>query len=192
MSEIIEDKKVEEKEVKKPTTKTKATKPKAKEKIDKLTQTMVKPEVRKQRDMNEMVNVICITNTPLVYVSKNQMGYRVDWEGYLAENWMEYKELVNMRNSQRSFFTEPWIICDWDVLEDLKVEQYYKNIIDLKNLDDIFKKEPEELEEILNIVPRGIKTLIVDRAFELRKDKKLDSISVVETIEKTLNVDLSL
>lgn len=192
MSEIIEDKKVEEKEVKKPTTKTKATKPKAKEKIDKLTQTTAKPEIKKQRDMNEMINVICITNTPLVYVSKNQMGYRVDWEGYLAENWMEYKELVNMRNSQRSFFTEPWIICDWDVLEDLKVEQYYKNIIDLKNLDDIFKKEPEELEEILNIVPRGIKTLIVDRAFELRKDKKLDSISVVETIEKTLNVDLSL
>jgi hypothetical protein len=192
MSEIIEDKKVEEKEVKKPTTKAKTTKPKAKEKIDKLTQTTAKPEIKKQRDMNEMINVICITNTPLVYVSKNQMGYRVDWEGYLAENWMEYKELVNMRNSQRSFFTEPWIICDWDVLEDLKVEQYYKNIIDLKNLDDIFKKEPEELEEILNIVPRGIKTLIVDRAFELRKDKKLDSISVVETIEKTLNVDLSL
>lgn len=192
MSEIIEDKKVEEKEVKKPTTKAKTTKPKAKEKIDKLTQTTAKPEIKKQRDMNEMINVICITNTPLVYVSKNQMGYRVDWEGYLAENWMEYKELVNMRNSQRSFFTEPWIICDWDVLEDLKVEQYYKNIIDLKNLDDIFKKEPEELEEILNVVPRGIKTLIVDRAFELRKDKKLDSISVVETIEKTLNVDLSL
>lgn len=192
MSEIIEGKKVEEKEVKKPTTKAKTTKPKAKEKIDKLTQTTAKPEIKKQRDMNEMINVICITNTPLVYVSKNQMGYRVDWEGYLAENWMEYKELVNMRNSQRSFFTEPWIICDWDVLEDLKVEQYYKNIIDLKNLDDIFKKEPEELEEILNIVPRGIKTLIVDRAFELRKDKKLDSISVVETIEKTLNVDLSL
>ena len=90
MSEIIEDKKVEEKEVKKPTTKAKTTKPKAKEKIDKLTQTTAKPEIKKQRDMNEMINVICITNTPLVYVSKNQMGYRVDWEGYLAENWMEY------------------------------------------------------------------------------------------------------
>lgn len=192
MSETIEDKKVEEKEVKKSTNKAKASKPKAKEKIDKITQTTVKPKVRKQRDMNEMVNVVCITNTPLVYISKNQMGYRIDWDGYLAENWMEYKELVNMRNSQRSFFTEPWIICDWEVLEDLKVEQYYKNIIDFENLDDIFKKEPEELEEILKIAPRGIKTLIVDRAFELRKNKELDSIGVIEAIEKILNVDLSL
>jgi len=32
-------------------------------------------------------------------------------------------------------------------LEDLRVEQYYKNIIDLENLDDVFKKTPKELEK---------------------------------------------
>jgi len=150
------------------------------------------PVVRKQRDLNELICVVNITNSKLVYVSKSVPGYRIDWEKYLDENWIEYKELINMRNSQRSFFQEPWIICDWDVLEDLKVDHYYKNIIDLENLDKIFSKSPKELGEILEVIPNGIKKLVVDRAFELKKEKKLDSISIIETIEKKLNIDLSL
>ena len=132
------------------------------------------------------------TNTPLVYESKNQIGYRVDWDGFLQENWIEYKELINMRNSQRAFFEQPWVICDWEVLVDLKVDHYYKNIIDLEDLDSIFKKSSEELEKTLKIVPMGIKKLIVDRAFELRREKKLDSLNTIETIEKTLNIDLTI
>ena len=82
--------------------------------------------------------------------------------------------------------------CDWEVLVDLKVDKYYKNIIDLEKLDDVFEKSPEELEKTLKIVPSGIKKLILDRAFELRREKKIDSLNIIETIEKTLNVDLSI
>lgn len=196
MAEIIKDEIVEEKKVatKKTTKKTtpKQEVEKAKETVNKITQSVVVPEVRKQRDMNEMISVVCITNTPLIYESRNQQGYRVDWDGFLQENWIEYKELINMRSSQKAFFQEPWIICDWDVLVDLKVDQYYKNIIDLENLDELFTKSIEELENVLKIVPVGIKKLIIDRAFELRREKKLDSLSVIEAIEKTLNIDLSV
>ena len=199
MAETKKDKEI--KEVKKKTTTKKTTKKtepkketesKAKETVKKITQSVTKPILREPRDMNEMVSVVCITNTPLVYESKNQVGYRVDWDGFLQENWIEYKELINMRNSQRAFFEQPWVICDWDVLVDLKVDHYYKNIIDLENLDDVFKKSLEELENTLKIVPIGIKKLIVDRAFELRREKNLDSLNTIEVIEKTLNVDLSI
>lgn len=194
----VKDVKTEEKKKTTPKNTTKKPTPrkdvdsKAKETVEKITQSVTKPIIREQRDMNEMVSVVCITNTPLVYESKNQVGYRVDWDGFLQENWIEYKELINMRNSQRAFFEQPWVICDWDVLVDLKVDHYYKNIIDLENLDDVFKKSPEELEKTLKIVPVGIKKLIVDRAFELRREKKLDSLNTIETIEKTLNIDLSI
>ena len=164
---------------------------KQEEVVEKITKPTIKAS-RPQRDMNELVQVICITNSPLTYESKNQIGYRVDWDGFLQENWIEFKELINMRNSQKTFFQEPWVICDWDVLVDLKVDQHYKNIIDLEDIDSIFKKSKDELENILKIVPKGIKTLIVDRAFELRRAKKLDSISIIETIEKTLKIDLSV
>lgn len=199
MAETKKDKEVKEVEKKTTTKKTtkktepkKETESKAKKTVEKITQSVTKPIVKKQRDMNEMVSVVCITNTPLVYESKNQIGYRIDWDGFLQENWIEYKELINMRNSQRAFFEQPWIICDWDVLVDLKVDHYYKNIIDLENLDDVFTKSPEELEKTLKIVPVGIRKLIVDRAFELRREKRLDSLNTIETIEKTLNIDLSI
>lgn len=199
MAETKKDKEVKEVEKKTTTKKTtkktepkKETESKAKKTVEKITQSVTKPMVKKQRDMNEMVSVVCITNTPLVYESKNQIGYRIDWDGFLQENWIEYKELINMRNSQRAFFEKPWIICDWDVLVDLKVDQYYKNIIDLENLEGLFEKSPEELEKTLKVVPNGIKTLIVDKAFELRREKRLDSISIIETIENTLKIDLSV
>lgn len=188
--ELKEDTKKEIKEVskKKPGRKPKSE-TKEKKVVEKITKTS---NARSQRDMNELIRVVCITNAPLVYESRSQLGYRVYWDGYLSEAWMEYKELINMRSTYRAFFERPWIICDWDVLEDLRVEQYYKNIIDLENLDDVFKKTPKELEKTLKEIPDGIKALIVDRAFELRREKKLDSLSVIETIEKTLNVDLTV
>ncbi len=187
---LKEDTKKEIKEIpkKKPGRKPKSE-TKEKKVVEKITKTS---NVRHQRDMNELIRVVCITNAPLVYESRSQLGYRVYWDGYLSEAWMEYKELINMRNTYRAFFERPWIICDWDVLEDLRVEQYYKNIIDLENLDDVFKKTPKELEKTLKEIPDGIKALIVDRAFELRREKRLDSLSVIETIEKTLNVDLTV
>jgi len=187
---LKEDTKKEIKEVSK---KKPGRKPKSETKEKKVVEKMTKmSNVRHQRDMNELIRVVCITNAPLVYESRSQLGYRVYWDGYLSEAWMEYKELINMRNTYRAFFERPWIICDWDVLEDLRVDQYYKNIIDLENLDDVFKKTPKELEKTLKEIPDGIKALIVDRAFELRREKKLDSLSVIETIEKTLNVDLTV
>jgi hypothetical protein len=207
---MAEDKKQEAKEEEKETTKKTTTKKnttkktntkksktesktktnKSKENIDKVAKATSTAKKARKRDMDELIRVVCITNTPLVYVSKNQVGYRVDWGGFLEENWIEYRELINMRNSQRAFFEQPWIICDWEVLEDLKVDQYYKNIIDLENLDKVFHKSPEELEKTLKIVPEGIRKLIMDRAFEMVRNKELDSLSTIKVIEKTLNVDL--
>ena len=53
--------------------------------IEKITQT---PKVRPQRDMNELIRVISITNTSLIYERKSQVGYRVEWDSFLEENWM--------------------------------------------------------------------------------------------------------
>lgn len=201
-NEEVTEEKVEEvkKDTEKKTTK-KTNKPKKntkkKQKSEKIIENMTnsgdnKPTMAKDRDMNELIKVINISNSPLIYVSKSQVGYRIEWEGYLSENWMEYKELVNMRNSQRSFFKEPWIICEWDVLTSLRVDSNYKNIIDLENLDKIFNQNPKDLEKTLKIVPDGIKKLIVDRAFELRREKKLDSLNTIETIQKIYDIDLTV
>lgn len=165
---------------------------KAKQAVDKLTENTVAIESKQLRDMSEMVSVVSLTNTPLTYVSKSQQGYRVDWSEFLEENYMEYKELINMRNSQRPFFQQPWVVCKWDVLEDLKVDSYYKNMIDIEGLDELFNRDVESLTETLKTVPEGIQKLIVDRAFELRRNGELDSIRVIKAIEDTYKIDLTI
>lgn len=197
--EVKEVEEVVEKEVEKPTPKKAAPKkakpkekpePKAKGNIDKLVKNTTKMSTKQERDMNEMVSVISIVKGGLIYQSKAQRGYTVEWGEFLEENWMEYKELITMRNTQKAFFTNPWIICEWDVLEDLKVSQYYKNIIDLSNLDEVFEKRPEELKQTLETVPVGIRALIVDRAYELIHNKELDSMNIIDVIEEVCNIDL--
>lgn len=160
--------------------------------VENLTKNTTKVTARKERDMNEMVSVISIVNSPLTYISKREQGYRVEWGGFLEENWMEYKELLNMRGGQRKFFEKPWVICEWDVLEDLRVTQYYKNMIDLDGLDDLFSMRPDELKELLKKVPEGIKDLVTDRAYELNLDGELDSIGVIEAIEEVCDIELTV
>lgn len=177
---------------KKKTTEKKKEPTKAQKAVDNLVKDTTKVETRKDRDMNEMISVISIVNSPLLYKSKAQSGYSVEWGEFLEENWMEYKELITMRNTQKAFFERPWIIMEWDVLEDLKVTQYYENMIDLSTLDELFKSTPEEMIETLNRVPVGIRDLIVDRAYELRVNGVLDSLNLIKAIEETCDVELDI
>ena len=81
--ELKEDTKKEIKEVSK---KKPGRKPKSETKEKKVVEKMTKmSNVRHQRDMNELIRVVCITNAPLVYESRSQLGYRVYWDGYLSE-----------------------------------------------------------------------------------------------------------
>lgn len=147
---------------------------------------------KESRDLNEMIPVKNITNSSLVYISKNNHGLRIDWTEFGEEVYIEYKELVNMRGSQRRFFEQPWIVCDWEVLEDLRVDQYYKDLIDLDNLDDIFALEPSALGTKLEKLPRGVRQLVADRANELVRNKELDSMNKIRKIEQVLKIDLGV
>lgn len=189
-----ESKEVENKDDKKTTKTTKKEKEsekKSEEKdiIDNLVKNTTKITNSESRDMNEMISVISIVDSKLIYNSKAQQGYRIEWGEFLEENWIEYKELIAMRNTQKTFFERPWVICEMDVLEDLRVSQYYKNLIDIENLDSVFEKSPDELESILTKVPKGIQELIISRACTLIENKELDSLNLIETIKRVCKID---
>jgi len=156
----------------------------------------IKPTKAKKikRDMDELISVINLTSDKLIYVSKSQLGYVVEWDEHLSENFMEYRELINMRNSQVSFFKNTWILCEQDVLKDLKIDRHYKDLFELDDMDVLLKKPHEELGVILEKVALSTKRLIADYAFKLKKegDVLLDSSSLVKLIEEKLDIDLTL
>lgn len=147
-----------------------------------------KRKIKEQRNLNELIEVKCIVHGGLYYVTSE--GFEVVWPNYGDINYLEYKELIHMAGKAKRFFTEPWIIMEKDILEDLRVIQYYKKMIDYENIDDIFKKKPEELQKALQAVSDGTKRLIADRATALIKEGKLDSLKLIEILQTELKVDL--
>lgn len=143
------------------------------------------------RDMHELIPCRSIVMGQLIYKSPKTMGYTVIWNNFGDVEYLELGELIAMKNVYPRFFSEPWImIDDVDVIKYLNLEKYYKNIIDVDNIDLVFDLPLEKFVDTLQKVPRGIKNVIVQRAVELIKEKKLDSIAKIEAIEKTFSVDL--
>lgn len=145
----------------------------------------------KKTDPNESIRVVSLVTGRLTYESKRSLGYQVEWDGYLSENYMEFSELVNMRNSQRAFFEKMWILLDEDILDELRVRHHYKDLIDLKDIPTFLSKPQSELGACLDSLNDGARRLIVDYAYQAIINGSLDSTSTIKLLEQKLDVDLT-
>lgn len=126
----------------------------------------------------------------LVYVSR-RTGEKIVWDEFGAEQDMELRELKNARNSKKNFFINNWFMFDEDwILKYLGVDRFYKTALSIEKFDDIFKMKPKELEKTISTLSEGQKKSVAYRAHELISEKKIDSLSVIETLEKALGVEL--
>ena len=147
----------------------------------------------KKRKVNKDDEVVCknITNGTLVYVSK-KTGAVWEMEGYGATEIFDVAELVTMKASYSRILTEPWMVIeDDDVIDYLGLRNIYDKIsVPLTEIDSFFDKPVTKMEKALAVAPNGIKTLIASRAITLINEGKLDSVSKIKLIEKTLNIEL--
>lgn len=134
----------------------------------------------------------------LTYVSRKS-GYEVVWDSFGMIEYLPYEELVAMRNSNKRFYVDNWIYFEDtddytadDIYKSLLVDKYYKNILDLENIDDLLSLECEKLKLKLENASNGLKDTVVTRAKQLmmENDPIMDSISKRETIEKMFGVEL--
>ena len=109
------------------------------------TKPIVKTTKATRIPLDTMVTVVCNTIGGATYISKKAAGYIVEWEDFGSEEYMELGELVAMRNTDRRFFEDNWIILedtdDYDAMqlyEFLKVAKYYTNVFTSRNIDELF------------------------------------------------------
>jgi hypothetical protein len=147
---------------------------------------------RRQRDVHELILVRNNTRGTLVYISKKTMGYTIIWDQYGDEEYVEYGELMSMRNTASRFFQDNWVmIDDIEILEDLNVMKYYEVTLGIDNLDNLFKKSPQELEAILVKLPKGMKDNIAQRAREMKDNDELYDTRIIKALENALDIDLT-
>ncbi len=132
-------------------------------------------------------------NGKLVYRSRNTNEVFI-WDGLGAEQEMELRELKHARNTARGYFINNWFMFDDPAVPEwLGVSMYYKNALELDDIDGLFEMTPTEIEKTIRALPTGQKETIANRAKELlRTGDKIDSIRVIHALERSLGITLSI
>lgn len=152
--------------------------------------TAKRPAIAKKIDPDQIVTVKNGFHGKLIYKS-SRTGQRFVWEDFGDEQDMELSELKNARNSNKKFFINNWFMFDEEwIVEYLGMKQYYKYTISIDGFDNIFEKQPEEIEEIISGLSDGQKSSISYRARQLISEGKIDSNKVISTLEKSLHTEL--
>ena len=155
-----------------------------------VSETTKKPVVPKEIDPNQIITVRNGFQGRLVYKSK-RTGERWSWESFGAEQDMELSELKNARNSNKKYFINNWFMFDEDwVIDYLGMRQYYKNSLNIQDLDQLFKKPVGEIEDIISKLSEGQRKSVAYRAKQLIAEEEIDSNRVINTLEKCLGVEL--
>lgn len=147
-------------------------------------------------DLQRMICLKNISRGKLVYVSKRQIGYKLEWAKKGDTNYIELGEFMSLKNTDRRFVTEPWIrIIEDDEIEILKyanIYQYYKDILDVNNIAEILQLDFNSFQRKFDKLPYGFKNAVAEQAAEMIKNGTLDSIRIKKYIEEKMDIDLDL
>ena len=103
---------------------------------------------------------------------------------------MEMAELYSMKNTDRKFFTENWIEVDINVLRDLQMDRFYKNVMTVDEINNMFEMEADELINKVSNMTIALKNCVGIKASEMIADGRLTNIHTINALEKALNCEL--
>ena len=148
--------------------------------------------------LDTIVPVICNTVGGAFYSSKKIMGYTVEWEDIGSVEYMELGELSSMKNTDKRFFEDNWIVLDdteeyttSELYDFLKVSKYYKNVLTPDNIDEIFTYPKDEIVKTISTLSRGMKETIAVRAKQKLDENTLDK-NIIDILESSLGIQFTI
>lgn len=155
------------------------------------------PKAIKKRveiDRDALIPVMNVTRWKLVYVSvKSNAEWH--WEELGDVEYIEYSEILTMKNSQRAFLSEPYVvILDNDVVENLGLTKMYEKF-DVNMLTDslnVFRMRQEDFEEMFESLPEGIQHSLLIKARDLHNLGKLDSVKKLRYLKENFKLDVEI
>mgnify|MGYP004647444741 CR=1 FL=1 len=143
----------------------------------------------KDIDQNQYVVVRNGFQGTLVYTART--GETYIWDSFGSEQEIELRELKNAKSSHKKMFENNWFMFDepW-IIDYLGVGQYYRNAISIDNFDDMFKKSPDDLKDLIAGMSDGQKKSVAYRARQLINDGTIDSRKTITALEEALNTEL--
>lgn len=169
-----------------------------------------KPLVKEQfkPDLTRMICLKNIASGKLVYTSKRQIGYKIEWEKPGDTNYIELGEFIALKNSDSRFVTAPWVRImeddEYEILKYANVFKYYEEILGLKNVSDILRLDNEMYKDLspdakfekfkkkFDKLPEGYKNSVIEQAAQMIKNGELDSIKIKNYIEQSMGIELDI
>lgn len=141
----------------------------------------------------------CVSNVKgrLVYISKRMGGLNADWDEFGDIQYLDIRELMLMRNTQKRFFDDNWIVIkDSDdgeytadeVYKFLRVNDKYGDFYDADNIETFFDLSPSQMKEKIARVSTGIKELLTITALDKFERGEIDSIKKKQAIKDALGI----
>jgi hypothetical protein len=191
---------VKKKPGRKPTKKTETVKEiaetKAEEKQVEVKETKFIP-TKKKIPLDTNISCKSAVRGTLTYLSKRMAGYQVVWNDFGDEEFLEFQELMSMRSTDLRFFKDNWIVIEdsdeytaQEIMDALRVSQYYKANVDIDNFDSLFTESPDKIKTEVSKMSSGLKSTVAMRAKQLYNDGKLYDLRCIRALEESLGVEL--
>lgn len=179
--------------------------PKVEEKVEEVVekQPEVKPEAKpevktapapepKSFQLTDMIMCKSVTFGRLIYTSK-KTGLSYIWEDYGDVQEVQYSDLLALKSSRSAFLFKPYfIILDSDLVNvwAKDFERMYSIIALISNMDEFLSSDTSIVEKTLAELPDGLKNTVQNYAADMIRRGELDSVSMIQMIDNTLNCNL--
>jgi hypothetical protein len=160
---------------------------------------LVKEVAKKNRRIPLDVEVCCVSNVKgsLIYKSSRNGGINADWDEFGSMQYLDIRELLSMRNTQKRFFDDNWIVLQDtedgeytadDIYKFLGVSERYGDYYDCDNIDTFFDLTPKQMKDKVTKVSNGIKELLISVAIDKFKNGEIDSVKKKQAIKDALGI----
>ncbi len=180
-------------------TKQKQTEPKVEKVIEKpQTKTTNKRDARIPLDVE--VPCVCNVKGGLIYTSTRNGGMNAEWSEFGELQYLDIRELLLMRNSQKRFFNDNWIsLKDTDdgeytadeIYKFLRVDDKYGDFYDADNIETFFDLNEKQMADKVSKMSRGMKDLVSVMALDKIENDEIDSVKKRRAIIKVLGLEIS-
>ena len=136
-----------------------------------------------------------------LYYRSKRTGYEEIWDETGVVINMEYGELLAMRNGQKKFFENNWIVIEDtddytanEIYKALNVDKYYTSNGLYDSIDDIFDFSADKISKIVPTLSKAIKDTIITKTYTMlaEEDSRLDSNAKRKALEKALGISFDM
>lgn len=184
-------------------TKTKQAETKQTETVKEKTVEQAQPKTTKRRDARIPLDVevpcICNVKGGLIYVSTRNGGMNAEWSEFGDLQYLDVRELLLMRNTQKRFFDDNWIslratddgeyTAD-DVYKFLRVDDKYGDFYDADNIETFFELNADQMKDKVSKMSRGMKDLVAVIALDKIESGEIDSVKKRKAITESLGIEI--